>query len=365
MNPIEQAIRNALAKGDQADPVFRKRVYSSAGAAMERSLRARGLPQADIATRRAHIASVIAGVEASYGVQPGQAEPYQQPSNQAQDYHVQEPYQQNQNANDDALSPLEAMVSTPRADERLGGSDRSNAAREGHVASQDGGLDHVPMEAKSIRKRRGPFAILLGIVIVVVALLMMVLWIVSTGLFAPADPDSGAVPNPRNEEPENYSGTAPPKLGEANVDDDRNWINVFSSADPSGVQISEGAKASLVTLNGISGVQISGGGNDQKIGFPVGQGVLQSLSGKQAVFDVIARTVDGDTGVPISLTCSFAELGDCVRKRYEIGLEFSEYLFSVDLPNSNPSSGGWIYIEPDLDGQGRSIMIERIRVAAE
>jgi hypothetical protein len=111
-------------------------------------------------------------------------------------------------------------------------------------------------------------------------------------------------------------------------------------------------------------LRIRSGASGSAIAFDVGQGVLEKLAGKHAVFDIIARAEDGkDT--QISVDCNFGELGDCGRKRYAVGQQRNEYLFDVQFPNKRPGSAGTIAVNSDFDKQGKAVNIYEIRVSIE
>jgi hypothetical protein len=109
-------------------------------------------------------------------------------------------------------------------------------------------------------------------------------------------------------------------------------------------------------------LRVRSGKSGSAVSFDVGQGVLEQLAGKHAVFDIVARAEEGkDT--QMSIDCNFGELGDCGRKRYAVGHEKNEYLFDVDFPDKRPGAAGAIAVNSDFDGQGKSVDIYEIRVS--
>jgi hypothetical protein len=105
------------------------------------------------------------------------------------------------------------------------------------------------------------------------------------------------------------------------------------------------------------------GASGAAVSFDVGQGILEQLAGKHAVFDIVARAEEGkDT--QMSVDCDFGALGDCGRKRYAVGHVRNEYLFEVDFPDKSPGAAGSIAINSDFDKQGKSVDIYEIRVTA-
>ncbi|HEY4192497.1 MAG TPA: hypothetical protein VGM46_07605, partial [Mesorhizobium sp.] len=123
------------------------------------------------------------------------------------------------------------------------------------------------------------------------------------------------------------------------------------------------AKAEVMQDDTGSFLRIRSGASGSAISFDVGQGILEKLAGKHAVFDVLARSEDGkDT--QISIDCNFGDMGDCGRKRYAVGHERNEYLFDVTFPDKHPGAAGTIAINSDFDRQGKAVDIYEIRVSA-
>ena len=184
-------------------------------------------------------------------------------------------------------------------------------------------------------------------------------WVYQTGLFGP--PDGGAVPNPPAVvEGEEFSpgGVPPPVTGETAP---RNWVNVFSPDDPSRINAPSGTSAEVMQDESGSFLRIRSDGS--AVSFDVGQGILERIAGGRAVFDIDARAADGQE-TQISVDCNFGALGDCGRKRYEVGYERSEYLFEVELKAGEPGGAGSISDNSDFAGEGRAVDIYEIRVSA-
>ena len=97
--------------------------------------------------------------------------------------------------------------------------------------------------------------------------------------------------------------------------------------------------------------------------FDVGQGVLEQIAGKKAVFDIVARAEEGKE-TQISVNCDFGELGDCGRKRYEVGYE--QRRISVrrsSCRQSGRAPAGSIAINSDFSNEGKAVDIYEIRVS--
>ena len=109
-------------------------------------------------------------------------------------------------------------------------------------------------------------------------------------------------------------------------------------------------------------IRIRSGTTGAAVVFDVGQGILEQIVGKKAVFDISARAEDG-TQTQISISCDFGELGDCGRQRYAVGYERGEYLFDVQLPGNRPGAGGSIAVNSDFSNEGKAVDIYEIRVS--
>jgi hypothetical protein len=224
-------------------------------------------------------------------------------------------------------------------------------------------------DAAVARERRRPYAAMFIAVTLFVAAAMGLWWAAQTGLLkSPAERDT-SVPNPpataeaedfipEDEEPV----LAPQKPGE--TDELKDWITVFSPADAS--QVSAPSDTSAEVVEGDEGpvLRIRSGTSGSAILFDVGQGLLEQIAGKRAIFDIVARAEEGQE-TQISVSCNFGELGDCGRKRYAVGHERGEFLFEIELPTGQPGAGGTIAISSDISNQGKAVDISEIKVSVE
>ena len=137
---------------------------------------------------------------------------------------------------------------------------------------------------------------------------------------------------------------------------------MFSPDDPSLVNAPTGAAAEVSEDESGTFMRIRSGTTGGAVVFDVGQGILEQISGKKAVFDIVARAAEGKP-TEISISCDFGELGDCGRRRYAVGYERGEYLFDVELPAKSPGAGGSIAIDSDFANEGKAVDIYQIRVS--
>ena len=110
---------------------------------------------------------------------------------------------------------------------------------------------------------------------------------------------------------------------------------MFSPDDPTLVNAPADATAEVMEDDSGDFLRIRSGASGSAIVFDVGAGILEQIAGKKAVFDIVARAEEGKE-TQISVDCNFGELGDCGRKRYEVGYERGDYLFEIELPAQEP-----------------------------
>jgi len=234
------------------------------------------------------------------------------------------------------------------------------------AASGNGAAEVAPdRDERRIRGRRLPLtAIFLGVTLLAAAGIGLY-FAKQTGVFkTPAELDTGPPEAPPTVEDD--GGFTPPAAGSPQKPGDaaqtRDWINVFSPDDPTHVATPSDAKAEVMKDDTGSFLRIRSGASGSAIAFDVGQGVLEKLAGKHAMFDILARSEEGKE-TQISVDCNFGDLGDCGRKRYAVSQERNEYLFDVQFPQKHPGAAGTIAINSDFDKQGKAVDIYEIRVS--
>lgn len=383
MDPIEQAIRNAFLKGNPEDPAFREKVYRSANAALEKALQANASISAEAAERRrksllAAVTSIesefVPAVEAVIPPAPSQepmtAPPVMAPTPLARESDV--PPEVEVPASGPARREEPSLYSDPVrtgpsparqelvSDWPTGPSvDRPMLAGDAPAArAQDHASDRAAERPKRSRGRWGTVAGLFSFLI-----------IVGLAIWAAAEfgllnlPNDGTQPQTSGT-PQTAPGSGtegePRKPGEEEALE--NWIVVFSPDDPTSVSATAGAKAEVIEGGGEKAIRISSGPSGAAVRFDVGQGILERIAGKHAVFDVVARTGDGPE-TQMSVTCDFGALGECGRNRYVVGTQRSEYLFQMDVPSATPAGAGVIEIQSDLGNSGKAVEIVQIRVS--
>ncbi|WP_274630157.1 hypothetical protein [Arvimicrobium flavum] len=219
--------------------------------------------------------------------------------------------------------------------------------------------------ARSREKRRPFAALFFGIALLSIAAVGL-MFAFQTGLLKSPQERDTSVPNPPQElgsEDFDPAAGTPPALSDQPATQ-QNWISIFSPADPSTANAPGDTKAEAMRDDSGAFLRISSGASGSAVSFDVGQGVLEQLAGKRAVFNISARA-EGGAATEISIECNFGELGDCGRKRYEVGYERGEFLFEIDFPDKKPGSSGTIAINSDFSGKGKAIDVYEIKAAAQ
>jgi hypothetical protein len=312
LDAIEKAIRNALDKGDAGDRAYRERVYRSAFAALERALSSREAVSAEaVEIRRRRLRQRIAEIESEFVP---------------------------------ALETPGARERRPRSEPSLDPGERT-AAR-------------VRRRPPRRRARRG-LAFGFVAVLLVATLGIGAWWTLQVGILKTASERDTRVPNPPatlDDEDFSPGGAAAP-----GADSGREWIVVFSPQAASDVTVPGGTTAEIVEEDGASYLRIRADGESAVL-FDLGQGTLERLAGGRAMFSIQARVPEGEP-TRISVECDMAGLGDCGRKRFEVGRTFTELLFETDLPDRTPGAAGTIAVHPAIEGGGATIDIGEIRVS--
>ncbi len=368
LDAIEKAIRNAFEKGNVDDRAFREKVYRSAFAALDRALMANpGVTVEAAIRRRKAMQAKIAEIESEFLPAVAPASP-EAPSASAGTPAAEAP----------AVEAVSAPMPEPegRLEPTFGatpGATSGTLSAIPDITSEwappglgSGGDDEVApdRDERRIHGRRLPLGAIFFGVVILAAIGFGMWWATQTGLFRTLEGRGQTQTSAPMEGEEDYSpepqAAAPRKPGEA--DQDRGWIEVFSPADPTQVSAPSDARAEVMQDDSGTFLRIRSGSTGSAVSFDVGQGVLDRLAGKHAVFDIVARAEDGkDT--QMSVDCNFGELGDCGRKRYGVGHERNEYLFEVEFPAKQPGAAGTIAINSDFERQGRAVDIYAIRVS--
>ena len=379
MDPIEQAIRNAFTKGDPEDRAFRERVYRSASAALEKALQANAsiTPEA-AARRRKSLLAVVTSIESEFvpavepaapSVSPVVAPPVVAPSAPMREPaapDIPSPAPAEARREEPSFFPDSPHAEPPVSRDPAPDWPAAPAPRRAGRPALAGEPRQVPAEPaarseekpKRGRSRWGSIAGILSFLIIA----GLAVWIAAeVGLFAPSGGGQPQASGPAATGTGSGTDGEPRKPGDEEALE--NWIVVFSPDDPTSVAAAPGAKAEVVEAGGDKAIRIASGQSGAVVRFDIGQGTLERIAGKHAVFDIVARTGDGPE-TQMSVSCDFGALGDCGRNRYIVGSQRSEFLLQVDVPAGTPAGAGAIEIQSDVEDGGKAVEILQIRVSA-
>ncbi|TXR48393.1 hypothetical protein [Phyllobacterium endophyticum] len=347
LEAIEHAIRNALAKADFGNPVIRQKVYESAWSAHERSLAANGaLDDEQRDERRERLKDAITRIENEVQ-STGSVAPPTAPAPIAE---RREPVLSQP---EPSTARVERSVDTLREPEL----DAPEPASDRSAVADNYRPDRLRPRLKRNKERKKASGIAkLAITLVILALALGLLWLVASGTIN-TKPSSVA---PSTGNPATTGSHEPLKEGQ--LPSEGSWITIFDPSDTTQVSVSGRATATITGDQVAKYLRIKSPSESDEIIFQVGQGVLEQLAGKNAMFDIVAKSEDG-TRTQMAVSCDFGALGDCGRTRFDVSDASGEYLVQKQFPaDERPSAGGSIKINSDIAQTGHSVDIISIRV---
>jgi len=371
---LETALRKALAKGDANDPAFRRRVYEAAASAMQRSLTARGEATPDaLAEQTDRLSQAIEAIEREARTPQSAAAPPPDVPPVTPDLVEPSAPDVPPVSADPAVPPdgdipaVDASSSTAMPDAGLYVEPRAAAARaEAEAARAEA---EPPVRRSPLRVDRGPFAT--GFAVIVAAALVFggLWWVITSGAFVSEEARDTSVPNPppqlRDEDfagGGTQGGSAPRTTAQQ---DDGDWVTLFTPVDPAALSLEGGATASIETDPFGDYARLVTPAGEGRVYIDVPVGTLQMLAGSRAQVSLNARTDDGEP-TQMSVTCDFGPLGDCGRRRFDVGQSEAEFLFHVDLPaGAAPSEPGFLILQSDIVADGRAINLLSARIRAD
>lgn len=335
LETIRQAITRALEKGDAQDRAFREKVYRQTFTALDHSLQAKtDLSAEEVQRQREQVKAVIVDIERGFRrVSTPQAPPAPQQS---------EPDSRPEPTLQPEAPSTQEVGFAPSVDR----DDRLHGPDEPGWDMPPAGEDHA-FAVSGVKKR--PYGLFLVIAILVAAVGIGIWFILQAGIG----------PSVEDIIDSNQQG-GPAQFTEA----DEGWITVFSPDDPTTATTAAGTSAQVVDNGEGKFLAVSGEAGEASLSFDVGQGVLEEIAGRRAVFSLNARGAEGEE-TQISVSCSLAALGSCGRTRYVVGPQPADYLLEVELPDTDPGGGGTITIVPDIEGRGRTLDIFSLRLTTQ
>lgn len=423
MAGFEDLIRGALIKQGDPSPETRKRIYDSARQALQRMID--GNAQLDAAgadAQRRRLEAAIVDIEASYAPSDralSRASGAVAPSGPAQPVSEEGPYrpepapgptvESGARPQAPAIDPVTRpgkAAAAPRpltrqepgfdADALQAGgpvaapppisTERPNAGpapiappsrREGPSHRLEPGFDTPPAAGEQptigedfastpegrriLGRERRPYAKMLIWTIVLVAIGVALWWFytfLSALLMSQVD---GSVPNPR---PTIESGPYVPDGESAD-----GWITVFApETNAQDVVTGGNGAAELVREDAQSIMRMASpdGNTRNNLLVKVPKGLIESLRGRAATFEVVMRTVASDAQ-EFTIMCDFGRMGSCGRKRFTAGENTEPFLFDVLVNDTTLADGeeAYLSINTDLAGEGRALDLFAVRVRTE
>lgn len=412
MDVIEKAIRNAFEKGDASDQAFRERVYRQAFAALDRVLQANpGVTVESAIKRRKALQAKIVDIEQEFtqpreslaadplmvAVPPLPVEAPSAPEHPVHTPHVEAPAPPPRTTPVPQVSivsvgpapkapeprvepepvaespaPLPEPVVVPEVVVEETEPEVSAPLVEPAIAVDEQPLqpEEAPAEVRPTERvvagrerRRRPMAAMFVAVTLFSILAIGIWWAMQTGLLGnttQSEPVRTVLPPEADFEP----GADEPAVAPGQADASRDWIEVFNGNDPNALSAPSDASAEAMHEDGANFVRIKSGESGAAVLIDINPGVLEQIAGKRATFDIVAKAQEGQD-TQMSVTCNFAELGDCGRKRYAVGNARADYLFEIDMPAKKPGAAGTIAINSDFDNQGKSVDVYEVKVSVD
>ena len=341
MDGIEQAIRRALAKGNSDDRAFREKVYRSAFAALDRSLKEKPeLTVENAIKRRKTLQATVKAIETEY-VPALAPEP----------------------AADVPFSPQPAPLVVPELRAERGSAAIDSAPRLEPETSARARRPVRLDQSRSSRKqkKRGGgrvLSLLTGVVILVV--LGTGLWWAYANFGHFIGSDMRQIEAAINER---RGQSGPPPLSADGANAEAGWTTIFRPEDIQLVSPPEGASADAIEDETGAYLRIRSDASGAPIAFTVAQNLLERFAGQRVVFNILARGIEGEA-TQMSVECDFGALGNCGRTRYDVGTAQEDYLFEVALADAPAGRSATIAINTDVSGEGRGVDILSIRMRA-
>lgn len=142
------------------------------------------------------------------------------------------------------------------------------------------------------------------------------------------------------------------------------WVDIFKPGQADRLKPAASARIGDVTDSDGNAVTITSIAPDQdgEVRVEVPATILQDLAGKTSTIALTLRA-DGDKASQIYVQCEFTTLGDCGRHRFTVSNERVDELIQVHFDGKlGPSAPGYLVLNSDLSGEGKTIRLYGIRV---
>ena len=227
--------------------------------------------------------------------------------------------------------------------------------------------EKTPEIAVAMRREPKRGLAFLFILATLLAFLIMGLWIAyTTGTLKIRGDETPQSDSALSVDPQDQPdiAAAPSKPAPAAAAPANDWMMIFRPDNPGDLVVDPTIKAVLTGAGPLARLRIEpakSATGDATVVFSIGQGILEQIAGKTAIFDIVSAADDGNP-TQISVLCDFAGLGDCGRKRYQVDAATSDNLFQIEFPAGKPVGDGEIILNPDVDGKGRALEVYAIKV---
>ncbi len=403
MAGFEDLIRNALSKQGDASPQQRQAIYQSSRQALERMLEKNTtLDGAAVAQQRQRLESAILAIEQGYAVPPAASPPSSPPGPPpspplgaplspaapvARAPVPPQPAPAPKPAPQPSTPPI-TPVAAPMPQVNAPGAQQPRAPETkfqpqpagGNMRVEPGftqpivppppdpdGVDEVsngagvrPNQTKAydenLLREKKPYAKMLLWTIILVGLAISGWWIYTYGPGLLRQQFDGSVPNPS---PTLESSGFTPEGGEG-------WVSVFAAdTNPENLDFANRGRVELIRAEGRTFARLSSnsGSTGNTILVKVPRGVMQSIRGKAATFEMVLRSVE-DGGQQFAIFCEFGEMGNCGRKRFAATGQLKAYIFDVLINDTNLASGedAYLAVSTDMDLAGKPVDLFSVRV---
>ncbi len=380
MSNLEIALRGALSKGDISDADFRRKVYETAAGAMHRLLEAKADTSAEeIESQNKRLTEAIRKIEADLKSGSIPVTPAATPT--SPNVEVPSPVASpvaNDHEKPDLRAELRLRNELPEKNADVPLVHTEAQAPKSHVyvepvlekTTEPSAKKPKQEEAKS-KKPRGRYARFLTGAVAVSLLGIGLIWALDTGLFQSAEERDTSVPNPATVlESESFEARDPgtanaPQTLATRTTQTGGWVTIFSPDNPTSLALIGGATANVESdpFGDYARLATPTQSAEVQIGIP--RNMLSEGIGTILQVSLRARS---DEGMPtqISVTCDLQELGDCGRRRFNVGQAESEFIFQIDLTEAQTApDSAHLRIDTDVQGGGLAIKLleARVRVA--
>lgn len=366
---------------------MRARIYQSARQALARSLERQGLTDPELMRdQSARLEQLIAHVEAEWvnpQVRPPQpvapeietprttlppAAPVVEPAMTAERRDPVVSGERRDPGFGDQLGGEPAFTPTaPRADDGLTIEPHRTEPHATPAQEQPGGSKPEPVRSKTRPKRSGLHLVsrLFSAAVIMSFFAMGIWWVIASGAFQSAEQRDTSVPNPPPTVNEEDFDTAAPRQLNPGAGFTGEWKTAFSPTQQDGeIVTSARAQAEFAGAgeNRVLRIVSTAGDGAGEVRIPVNAAVLSDAAQRKSIVALTVKSV-GDEPTQIYVRCDFPGLGDCGRRRFDVGTGMSDVLFDLEFDAAaTPSGAGHIIINGDITGTGHGIDIHAIRI---